>query len=82
MCRTPGTDDIGSTWGTGVAATITFDNQDRVESAVTTAVTPNGSACAGGDNIFWKATTSGSTSQWTDISILGVKMEYTTNVGD
>lgn len=83
MCRTPGTDTVGTTWGTGQTATITFATQYRTETATTAAVTPNGSACSAGDILFWRGiSNTGTTTQEANVYILGVKMEYASTGSD
>jgi hypothetical protein len=65
------------------AVTMTADND--ILTAITSAVTVAGTSCAGGDTLFWTgqvdATASGAEIA-TAMEILGVKMEYTSNVGD
>jgi hypothetical protein len=97
QCQTPG-DGIDSTWGTGIGLDLTPVDGDVVNDViqdVSTAVDTDttGEDCDPGDILFWRwkscdtdATPStGCTSSAgfeNDMSILGVSMEYTSNVGD
>lgn len=72
--------------GTGEqAAAITLTADDDMLEADTSAVTLNGSTCAGGDTLVWRGAVD-ATASHADIAtamvIVGVKMEYTSNVGD
>lgn len=83
QCRTPGTDTIDGTWTGTQTSTATFATQNRPVAATTAALTPVGSTCAGGDILFWRAiSNTGTTTQEATAYILGVKMEYTTDIND
>lgn len=65
------------------AITLTADN-DILEDD-TAAVTVDGTTCAAGDVLFWTGQVDATASHAdiaTAVEILGVKMEYTTNIGD
>lgn len=75
-------DVVNSTWGTAQNAAITFDTQYDEEHATTAAITANGT-CAAGDHLYVRgdiddAGGNTSTANW----ILGVKLEYTSDIGD
>jgi hypothetical protein len=71
--------------GTGEQqATVTLVADDDALQATTAAVTLNGTTCAGGDILFWQGAIDQSgtnTAVGTEVVIVGVKMEYTINIG-
>ena len=83
MCRGAG-ETVNSTFGSEVAiddAAVTGSNAiDQTDSA---AVTANGT-CAAGDSLFWRIEldATGTTTAVATLHFVGVKMEYTSNVGD
>ena len=74
---------VSSTWGTVQSADVSITTANDIEMETTSALTPAGT-CAAGDHLWWRwvmdAVASDANAANTDI--LGVKMEYTTNVGD
>jgi hypothetical protein len=82
MCRGTG-ETINNTWSGLIPiddAAVTGSNATDV--ATSAAVTPNGT-CAGGDSLFWRwEFDAASTTASATLHILGMKMEYTSNVGD
>lgn len=73
-----------STWGTEVAiddAAVTGSN--AVDHTTSAAVTCAGT-CAGGDSLWWRyqVDATGTTTAVATLHNLGMKMEYTSNVGD
>jgi hypothetical protein len=97
QCQTEG-EIVDSTWGTGIGLDLTPAVGDVVNDVVQDAsaavdTDTTGEDCAGGDVLWWRwkscdtdATPStGCTSSAgfeNDMSILAMKMEYTSNVGD
>jgi hypothetical protein len=97
QCQSAG-EIIDSTWGTGIGLDLTpvggdvaFDVIQDVSGAVDTDTT--GEDCDAGDVLFWRwnsgytdaTASSGCTSSAgfeNDMNLIGMKMEYTTNVGD
>ena len=71
--------------GTGEQqAVVTLVADDDSLQASTSAVTLNGTTCAGGDTLFWQGAIDQSgtnTAVGTEAVIVGVKMEYTINIG-
>ena len=83
QCRGAG-ETVNNTWGTEVAiddAAVTGSN--AVDNTTSAAVTPNGT-CAAGDTLFWRwqMDATGTTTAAATLNLLGMKMEYTSNVGD
>lgn len=83
QCRGAG-ETVSSTWGTEVAiddAAVTGSN--AVDHTTSGAVTPNGT-CAAGDTLYWmvQLDATGTTTAVATLHFLGLKMEYTSNVGD
>ena len=83
MCR-GATETVNNTWGTEQAiddAGVTGSN--AVDHTTSAAVTPNGT-CAGGDTLFWRwqLDATGTTTAVATLHMMGMKMEYTSNVGD
>jgi hypothetical protein len=72
--------------GTGEQpAAITLTADDDMLQATTAAVTLNGTTCAGGDILIWQGAidaTASAASIETLAEVVGVKMEYTSNIGD
>ena len=82
QCRNAGT-TVNNTYGTAIAiddAAVTGSN--AIDTAESANVTANGT-CAGGDLLMWKVVTAiEGTSAATTLHFIGVKMEYTTTIGD
>jgi len=83
MCR-GATETVNNTWGSEVAiddAAVTGSN--AVDHTTSAAVTANGT-CAGGDTLYfrWQLDATGTTTAVATLHILGMKMEYTSNIGD
>ena len=80
------TEAVNNTFGTEVAmddAAVTGSN--AIDQVTSGAVTPNcTTSCVGGDTLFWRLEfdAAGTTTGVTTLHILGMKMEYTSNVGD
>jgi hypothetical protein len=82
QCRADA-ETVSSTWGTAQSADVAITTANLIEMQSTSAVQPANS-CAAGDMMWWRwvmdAATSDANAANTDI--LGVTMEYTSNVGD
>lgn len=83
QCR-GATETVNNTWGTEQAiddAGVTGSN--AVDHTTSAAVTCNGT-CAAGDTLYWRwqMDATGTTTAVATLHILGIKMEYTSNVGD
>lgn len=83
QCRGTG-ETISGTWGTPQTiddAGVT--GSSAVDQTTSAAVTPAGT-CAGGDTLFWRWTNdaTATTSAQATLNYLGMKMEYTSNIGD
>lgn len=84
QCRTPVTDTISSTWGSAVAMDDDAVSGSNIGDAITSAaVTPN-TGCAGGDVLYWRYVNDYSDTSTTvaTLYLLGMKVEYTSTVGD
>lgn len=87
QCRTAGT-TVGNTWGAEAAAhddNVTGSNGiDHQTSATVDTDTTTPADCAAGDHLFWRwnMSATGTTTAVGTLHIIGVKMEYTTTVGD
>jgi hypothetical protein len=78
QCRSDG-DAVNSTYGTEIAAAITWNGSQYDEEHATTAATTCNGTCAAGDTLYWRAqldATASTTTQAADIQITGVKMEF------
>ena len=78
------TETVNSTWGTEIAiddAALTGSN--AIDMTTSAAVTPAGT-CAAGDALWWRIQldATGTTTAVATLHFTGVKMEYTSNVGD
>jgi len=83
MCR-GATETVNNTWSAEAAiddAAVTGSN--AVDHTTSAAVTPNGT-CAGGDTLYfrWQMDAGGTTTAVATLHFLGMKMEYTSTVGD
>lgn len=82
QCRNA-TTTVNSIFGTAIAiddAAVTGSN--AIDQTTSAAVTPDGT-CAGGDILFWTVTTAiEGTSAAATLHFVGVKMEYTSDIGD
>lgn len=83
QCR-GATEVPSSTWGTKVAiddAAVTGSN--AIDMTTSAAVTPAGT-CAGGDSLFWsiEVDATGTTTAAATLHFVGVKMEYSSDIGD
>lgn len=84
QCRSNG-EAPSSTWGTEVAiddAAVVGSNSNDI--TVSGNVTPAGTACATGDMLYWRwqLDATGTTTAVATLHIVGVKMEFVSNVGD
>jgi len=92
QCR-GNSDILDNTYGTEVAADVDFDASgtcggsacvtNEVAAVTTAAITGNGT-CAAGDMLIWRGQVdaTGTTATVADVHVIGVKMEYTTDIGD
>jgi hypothetical protein len=83
MCRGD-SDTVDNAWGTEpTPASITFATANDIEHSAANTLTPDGT-CAAGDTLFWRASldATATTTAVATAHIVGVKMEYTTDIGD
>ncbi|MCK5606538.1 hypothetical protein KAR91_31840 [Candidatus Pacearchaeota archaeon] len=83
QCR-GATETPSSTWGTEIAIDdAAVSGTNAVDHTTSAAVTPAGT-CAAGDSFWWRIQldATGTTTAVATLHFLGVKMEYTSNVGD
>ncbi len=83
QCRGMG-ETVSSTWGTEIAIDdAAVSGSNIVDHTTSAAVTPAGT-CAGGDSLWWRIQldATGTTTAVATLYFMGVKMEYTSNVGD
>lgn len=82
QCHAAG-ETVSSSWGSAVAADVSITTANQVESATASSITPAGT-CAGGDMLWWRWVMDSGTSSANaaNTDILGVKLEYTTIIGD
>lgn len=83
QCRGAG-ETVNNTWGAEVAIDDTnVSGSNIVDHTTSAAITPNGT-CAGGDTLYWRVQldATGTTTAVATLHFLGLKVEYTSNVGD
>jgi hypothetical protein len=82
QCRGAG-EVPSSTWGTAVQGDVAITTANQIVNTTTGAVTATGT-CTAGDFLFWRFVIDSGTfsTNAANSKVLGVKMEYTANIGD
>lgn len=85
VCTSSGDDFVAFADANMQAADITMVADDDFLTVTTSPITVNGTTCAGGDFLAWRGDVDAAgtaTSSETLIAVIGIKMEYTTTIGD